>query len=36
LPIQLRAARGAGSYEKRMLRFTSPDVLAASVRWHVL
>ena len=27
LLIQLRAARGDGSYEKRILRFTTPDVL---------
>lgn len=27
LLVQLRAARGDGSYEKRLLRFTTPDVL---------
>jgi DNA replication protein DnaC len=27
LLIQLRAARGEGSFEKRILRFTTPDVL---------
>jgi hypothetical protein len=27
LLLQLRAARGDGSYEKRLLRFTTPDVL---------
>ncbi|MCP3170061.1 ATP-binding protein [Myxococcus qinghaiensis] len=27
LLMQLRAARGDGSYEKRLLRFTSPDLL---------
>ncbi|HEX9016428.1 MAG TPA: ATP-binding protein, partial [Chloroflexota bacterium] len=27
LLVQLRAARGDGSYEKRLIRFTAPDVL---------